>query len=117
TAATGCNSCDNKRQEIDPQEAGDTIRITNGSNGAGSNGPFELAQCLIGQGAKTAGGKKCTTAPTPQGCTIDSSTGKITGYGGTVFTIPIFDLTPCTTSMNQPKPLVGFATVNITSVV
>jgi hypothetical protein len=117
TAATGCKRCDSKQgEQVQPQQTGGDLRLTNGSNGSGNGGPFELAKCLIGQGDPDAGGKKCTTPPTPQGCTFDSTTGKINGYGGSVFTIPIFDLSPCTTQMNQTKPLAGFATVNITSV-
>jgi len=98
---------------IDIQEVGPDINVTNGISGGG-NSPFSMVQCLIGQ-APPSKKKNDPPPPPPQGCTIDSS-GKITGWGGTVFSIPIFDLDACTTSMNQAWPVVGFATVQITNV-
>lgn len=52
-----------------------------------------------------------------QGCAADVN-GNITGPGGTVFSIPIFNYNGCpSNNASGPQTLVGFATVRITSVV
>jgi len=88
-------------QEVD----GPVIDVTNGGNGVGSgtalSTPFGLVQCLWQK---------------QLGCTMED--GKISGFGGTVFSIPIFDLgESCSTNMTGDRPIVGFATVSITNVV
>ena len=116
TPTTANCSQGNNGSQVPTQTVGPDIQITNGVNGNGGNSgstPFEIVQCLIGQQPAT---KQNPSPPPPQGCTIDDETGKIDGWGGTIFTIPVFQLDTCTTSMNQSWPLVGFATVEITSV-
>ena len=111
TSGAACGSGNGKAVPV--QEVGSTINVTNGIAGSGTTTPFSMVQCLIGQQPQK--NKNSPPPPPPQGCTIDSN-GKITGWGGTVFSLPIFDLDTCTTSMNQSWPLVGFATVQITNV-
>ena len=95
------------------ETAGSDLELQPASAGQGTKSPYSIVQCLIGQEPT----KKNQQQVPPQGCTYDEDTKQITGWGGTVFTIPIFDLDTCNTSMNQSQTLVGFATVEITDVV
>jgi len=82
--------------------ASNQINLTNGINGSGGSDPFALMQCLYRNN---------------QGCAADAN-GNITGPGGTVFQIPIFDYSGCpSNNASGPEPLAGFATVQVTSVV
>jgi hypothetical protein len=89
---------------IPPQDvSGSDIDVTNGVNGVGSGGstPFSLMECIFQERL---------------GCSVDGE-GNIAPGPGTVFTIPVFQLEPCTASMTGTYPIIGFATVQITNVV
>jgi hypothetical protein len=80
---------------------GNHIDLTNGELGGAANQPYGLMQCIVANNL---------------GCAIDGD-GHITGGGGTVFTIPIYDATNCSAPASGQKDIVGFATVRITNVV
>jgi hypothetical protein len=80
-----------------------TVDLTNGLSSAcaAQNQAWGLMKCIFDNRL---------------GCSDTNGDGVPDAAGGTMFTIPIFDLPSCTTSMNQVRPVVGFATVNITNV-
>jgi hypothetical protein len=118
---------------VPPLSTGDSLNANNGISTSGNGNSFDLLQCLVGQktpctkdndclgsntclAADLAGNRYCSYSP--QGCTADAD-GNITGYGGNVFSLPIFDLgtgATCSGQMTSTYPIVGFATVRITSV-
>ncbi len=121
-----CNAPGNKGG-IGPQTDGSTINVTNGINCNGNFTPpagkgniscsFGMMKCIAGC---DAGGTNCPgAAGQPQGCKVDANGNILPGQRGSVFTIPIIDLGSggaCNAVLNQSKPVVGFATVQITNV-
>jgi hypothetical protein len=81
--------------------SGAWVDVTNGVTGSGTGNPFNMAQCIWQKNL---------------GCAINGD-GEITGSGGTVFTIPIYDASNCSVPASGHQDLVGFATVRITNVV
>jgi hypothetical protein len=107
--------CGKKNQEPIPgQDTGDLIDMSNGLRGGSQNQPFGLTACVAGIPTK---GNSNTA---PQGCKVDSSTGKIIpGQQGAVFQIPIFEATDAECAVkftDHSAPIVGFATIEITDV-
>ena len=85
----------------DTQTAGGSqIDLTNGVNGCGQNQAWTRLACARDNN---------------WGCTVDSN-GNINGYGGTGFRVGGLQQTPaCSTNPSGNYPLVGFATINLTS--
>src|SRR5262249_55207983 len=78
------------------------IDLTHGVTGSpqAKNNPFAMTKCVMDN---------------KLGCNIDS-TGKITAGPGVVFSIPVFDQTTCSSPASGMTPVVGFATIALTSV-
>jgi hypothetical protein len=96
-----CNAPGNGSPIPAQDASGTTIDVTNGVNANSENGPFGMVKCLW---------------ENELGCSIDGN-GNIGPGPGTIFTIPVFELEPCTTSMTGNYPIIGFATVRIDNVV
>lgn len=84
------------------QNAGFVIDVNNGIASSGINNVFDLTRCIFENNL---------------GCADTDNDGKIDGPGGTIFTIPVFDLDPCETNPTGLQEVVGFATIKITGVV
>src|SRR6187401_1051666 len=107
--------CGKKNQPPIPgQTTGDSVDMSNGLRGGSQNQPFGLSACVAG--IKTKGNSNTL----PQGCKVDSSTGKIIpGQKGAVFQIPVFESTAAECAVkfaDHAADIVGFATIEITSV-
>jgi hypothetical protein len=97
-----CNAPGNSDAAPGEQIVGPTIDVTNGLNPSGPNNVFGLMQCIW---------------ENELGCDDPDNDGDIDGPGGTIFTIPIFNLEGgCTTNPTGLQELVGFATVRVTGV-
>jgi hypothetical protein len=123
-------SCDPNAAGVSPTpvptlNANELLNANNGISSSGKGNVFDLLQCIVGQPVACTRDNDCLATNTcvggfcsytPQGCTADAA-GTITGYGGNVFQIPIFDLgTDCSVQPTSNYSIVGFATVRITNV-
>ncbi len=126
----GCSKPGNGNNNAAPfpvSSTSDSINANNGIATSGNGNAFDLLRCVVGQhvacsknsdclGTNTCNSGICSY--TPQGCTADAN-GNITGYGGNVFQIPIFELpagAACSGPIKGAYQIVGFATVRITNV-
>jgi hypothetical protein len=105
-------ACDPNGSYTPPGEQGlfggnNTIDVTNGVTGNGSNNPFNVMQCIFNNNL---------------GCSVDSNgnfvdgNGSGQGGGGRYFTVPVYNDSTCASPDTGSQSIVGFATIVITSV-
>lgn len=82
--------------------AGNQIDVTNGLNPASDGNVFGATRCVF---------------ENRLGCSDTDGNGVFDGGGGTIFSIPVFDMTLCTENPTGIYDVVGFAAIDIQNVI